>query len=200
MKKEKIIKIFKIFGVFFKIGLFTFGGGFAMVPLVQREFTEKHDWIEKEEFINSISLTQSVPGSLAVNLSIFQGYKLAGFSGALAAAIGVSLPSFLIILFVAMNFSRVADNEMIEKVFKGIKPAVVGLIVYTGVDLFKSIEWNSILFTIFIATLFLNGFLNFSPIIIIISVIFITLASYTMKPVMLAKKYNEEIAENEYSN
>ena len=116
------------FGTFFKIGLFTIGGGYAMVPLIEEEVVNKKKWISQEDFIDLLAISQSVPGVFAVNFSIFIGYKLRGFSGALALALGTILPSFLIILAIALFFQQFKEYEAVEKIFKGIRPAVVALI------------------------------------------------------------------------
>src|SRR5690554_4856774 len=100
----RVYKLLKLFFTFFKLGLFTFGGGFAMIPLLEKEIVDKQEWVDKEKFIDAISVTQSVPGAVAINLSIFFGYNLLGVWGALMAAFAVVLPSFIIILIVAIFF------------------------------------------------------------------------------------------------
>ena len=117
-----------MFITFFKIGAFTFGGGFAMIPIIQKEVVEKKKWIKDEEFIDTISIAQSSPGPIAVNSSIFVGYKIDGFKGALICTFGTILPSFLIILFISIFFTLVNNNPIFEKVFLGIRPVVVALI------------------------------------------------------------------------
>ncbi len=117
-----------MFITFFKIGAFTFGGGFAMIPIIQKEVVEKKKWIKDEDFIDTISIAQSSPGPIAVNSSIFVGYKIDGFKGALICTFGTILPSFLIILFIAIFFTQVKNNTVFEKVFLGIRPVVVALI------------------------------------------------------------------------
>lgn len=117
-----------MFLTFLKIGAFTFGGGFAMIPIIQKEVVDKKKWIKDEEFIDTISIAQSSPGPIAVNSSIFVGYKIKGFKGALICTIGTVLPSFLIILLIAVFFTQFNNNPMFEKVFMGIRPVVVALI------------------------------------------------------------------------
>ena len=114
----------KAFASFFKIGLFTIGGGYAMVPLIEEEVVNKKKWISQEEFIDLLAISQSVPGVFAVNFSIFIGYKLRRFPGALALALGTILPSFFIILAIALFFQQFKEYEAVEKIFKGIRPAV----------------------------------------------------------------------------
>lgn len=117
-----------MFLTFLKIGAFTFGGGFAMIPIIQKEVVEKKKWIKDEEFIDTISIAQSSPGPIAVNSSIFVGYKIDGLKGALICTIGTVLPSFVIILVIAVFFTQFNSNPIFEKVFLGIRPVVVALI------------------------------------------------------------------------
>ena len=112
----------KSFAIFLKIGLFTIGGGYAMVPLIQDEIVEKRKWIDKEDFIDLLALTQSVPGIFAVNIAIFIGYKLRKFKGALAMALGTILPSFFIILAIALFFQQFKNYEVVEKYIERCLP------------------------------------------------------------------------------
>ena len=130
------------FCTFFKIGLFTIGGGYAMVPLIEEEVVNKKQWITQEEFIDLLAVSQSVPGVFAVNFSIFIGYKLRKFPGALALALGAILPSFLIILAIALFFHQYTDYEVVENIFKGIRPAVVDLIAAPTFSMAKSAKIN----------------------------------------------------------
>ena len=119
----------KLFISFFKIGAFTFGGGWAMIPLIEREVVYKQNWIKREDFVDALAIAQSLPGVLAVNISILIGNKLRGLKGCLTATLGTILPSFLIILAIAIWFVQTYDNPVVERIFKGIRPAVVALIV-----------------------------------------------------------------------
>lgn len=119
----------KLFWSFFKIGVFTFGGGYAMIPLIQREVTDKRKWVDAERFLELLTLAQSAPGPISLNTAVFVGYNLAGYRGAAAAILGTILPSFVIILLIAMYFTDIKDNHAVEAVFKGMRPAVVALIV-----------------------------------------------------------------------
>ena len=119
----------KLFISFFKIGAFTFGGGWAMIPLIEREVVDKQNWIKREDFVDALAIAQSMPGVLAVNISILIGNKLRGLKGCLMATLGTILPSFLIILAIAIWFVQTYDNPVVERIFKGIRPAVVALIV-----------------------------------------------------------------------
>ena len=111
----------KLFMAFLKIGAFTFGGGWAMIPLIEREVVDKQKWITREDFVDALAIAQSLPGILAVNISILVGNRLRGFKGSLIATLGTILPSFLIILAIAIWFVQSYDNPVVERVFKGIR-------------------------------------------------------------------------------
>ena len=127
-----------LFSDFFKIGAFTLGGGYAMIPIIQSEVVDRRHWLKQEEFLDIIAIAQSCPGVFAINMSVFIGYKLRKLPGALCAAFGTALPSFAIILLIAMFFSRFQDNPVVESIFKGIRPAVVALIAAPTFTLAKS--------------------------------------------------------------
>lgn len=118
----------ELFWVFLKIGTFTLGGGYAMIPLIQREIVDKKRWIDEEEFLNMIALAQAAPGIIAVNSAIFIGWRCGGWRGVVGAVAGAVLPSFVIILAIAMVFQNYKDQPAVEAVFKGVRPAVVALI------------------------------------------------------------------------
>ena len=132
------MKNYKLFSTFFKIGAFTLGGGYAMIPSIESEVVEKHHWIEREEFLDLIAVAQSCPGVFAINISTFIGYKLGRMKGALCSALGTALPSFLIILMIAMFFHRFMDVAWVAAMFRGIRPAVVALIAVPTFNLAKS--------------------------------------------------------------
>ncbi len=121
-----------------KIGTFTLGGGYAMLPLIQREVVDRKGWIDEEEFLNMIALAQAAPGLIAVNSAIFIGWRVGGWRGVAGAVLGAVLPSFLIILAIAMVFSEWKELPAVEAVFKGIRPAVVALIAAPLVKMAKT--------------------------------------------------------------
>ncbi len=131
------------FTTFFKIGMFTLGGGYAMIPIIETEVVDKRKWVSKEEFLDLIAIAQSCPGVFAINISTFIGYKLRRVRGALACAVGTALPSFLIILLIAMFFHQFEDNPVVAAIFRGIRPAVVALIAVPTFNLARSakISW-----------------------------------------------------------
>lgn len=157
------------FSIFFKIGAFTIGGGYAMVPLIENEIVNKRNWVAKEDFIDLLAIAQSAPGVLAVNISIFIGYRLRGIRGSLVTALGTILPSFLIILAIALFFHNFKENPVVERIFKGIRPAVVALIAVPTFSMAKSAKINRYNIWIPVVSALLIWQLNFSPVWIIIA-------------------------------
>lgn len=134
-------RLFEIFWSFLKIGAFTFGGGYAMIPLIQHEVTINRKWLSNEEFGNLLTLAQAAPGPIALNTAVFVGYRERRYLGSLAAVLGVVVPSFAIILFVAIFFSDMRQNHWVDAAFRGMRPAVVALIVAPIVGLTKGMRW-----------------------------------------------------------
>jgi chromate transporter len=126
---------------FLKIGAFTFGGGYAMIPLIQHEVINTRKWLTEKEFVYLLTIAQAAPGPIALNTAVFVGYKRRRYCGALAATLGVVIPSFLIILLVAMFFADIRHNTWIDAAFKGMRPAVVALIVAPIIGLAKGLRW-----------------------------------------------------------
>lgn len=120
-----------LFTTFFKIGAFTFGGGWAMISIIEREIVDKHHWIERDEFLDLLAIAQSLPGILAVNIATSIGDKIRGTKGSVIASLGTILPSFLIILAIAIFLTpeTIKNNRVLSAIFMGIRPAVVALIV-----------------------------------------------------------------------
>ena len=133
--------LLQLFTTFFKIGLFSFGGGFAMIPLIQREVIEKRKWIDEKDFVDMLVLAQSTPGPIAVNTAVFVGYKTQGVVGAIATTLGTVLPSFIVILLLALFFAEVRDNRYVDAAFRAMRPAVVALIVAPLMGLVKGMKW-----------------------------------------------------------
>ena len=156
------------FKTFFKIGMFTLGGGYAMIPIIEEEVVNRHRWVDKEEMLDLIAIAQSCPGVFAINISIFVGYKLRKVRGAIATALGTALPSFLIILAIAMFFHQFEDNRYIAAMFRGIRPAVVALIAVPTFNLGKSAQLNRFTVWIPVVSALLIWLLGVSPIWIII--------------------------------
>lgn len=133
--------LLEIFFTFFRIGMFTFGGGFAMLPMIQRAIIERKKWIDERTFTDLLIIAQSSPGPVAINTAVFVGYKRKGFGGAVAAALGTIIPSLIIILLIAIFFSSIRSNLYVDAAFKGMRPAVVALIVGPVITLSRSMEW-----------------------------------------------------------
>ncbi len=140
--KEKIKKVAVLFLVFLKIGLFTFGGGYAMIPIIQNEVSNKRKWIPTEEVNQIITISESTPGPLAINAATYVGYKVAGFFGSLFATLGLVIPSFVIIFLISLFFDKFLSIKIIANAFKGIKAAVAFLILLGGFTLFKTMKKN----------------------------------------------------------
>lgn len=126
--KNKFGKILTLLGTFLRIGAFTFGGGYAMIPLVQREVVEKHGWISDDDVIDVIAIAESTPGPIAINMATFVGYRVAGFFGALAATLGVVLPSFLVIYTVSFILRQFSESTAVRYAFSGIRAGVLALL------------------------------------------------------------------------
>lgn len=125
-KKSRIL--LQLFITFMKIGTFTFGGGYAMIPLIQRETVVKRKWVDDEDILNIVAIAESTPGSFAVNVATYVGEEVAGIAGSVCATLGVVLPSFIIILIIAGCYKKFRDSGIIKGCMSGLKPAVVGLI------------------------------------------------------------------------
>ncbi|MGF0097484.1 chromate transporter [Prevotella sp. SGI.027] len=158
-----------LFKTFVKIGAFTLGGGYAMIPIIEAEVVDRHKWIDKDEFLDLIAIAQSCPGVFAVNISIFIGYKLRGVRGAICTALGASLPSFFIILLIAMFFHSLMDVPWIAAMFNGIRPAVVALIAVPTFNLAKSAGISLVNCWIPIISALLIWAIGVNPIFIIIA-------------------------------
>lgn len=150
---EKLKNSIKLFLTMFKIGLFTFGGGYAMLALLENEFVEKKEWLTKEEFLNMLAIGESTPGPIAVNSATFIGYKTAGIMGSAFATLGVCLPSFIIIYIISLFFDAFLSLKFVEYAFLGIRACVVYLIASAGFKLFKGLKKNALSILIFITVL-----------------------------------------------
>lgn len=165
-----MVSYWQIFLVFAKIGAFTIGGGYAMLPIIRDEIVRR-GWMQEEDFTDIVALAQAAPGLLAVNISIFTGHKLKGTAGSIVATIGSILPSFLIILAIAMAFSGYQDNPTVIRIFKGIRPVVVALIAVPMLNMAKASNHKWWAWILSIAAMILTGFLKVSPIYILLCVI-----------------------------
>lgn len=161
-------ELLRLFGAFFKIGLFTFGGGYAMLPLIEREILGHPRWgIERREFLDLLTLAQTAPGPIALNTAVFIGYKTRGYAGAVATTLGIIVPSFVIILLIALFFADIRHNPVVDAAFKGMRPAVVALIIGPVLSLAKGMHW-AMMGVIALSALAVWG-LGWSPIYLLIA-------------------------------
>lgn len=182
-KRKKAGRIAQLFLLFLKIGLFTFGGGYAMISLIRGEFVEKRQWISSEEFTDMIAISESTPGPLAINSATYVGYKLGGFWGALCATIGVVLPSFVIIFVISLFLQAFLEFRLVAAAFKGIQVAVAFLILSAGVKMFLEMGKNPVTVTVaaltFLALLMLDIFaVSFSSVWMILAGAVVGLVAY----------------------
>lgn len=150
MKKIKVL--FKLFLTMFKIGLFTFGGGYAMIAVLQKELVERKEWIEQEEFIDLIAIAESTPGPIAINSATYIGYKVAGVFGSVFATLGMVLPSFTIIYLISLIFDKFLSFVYVQYAFRGIQACIAFLILSAGIKMLKSLKRTAFNLTAFTLT------------------------------------------------
>lgn len=169
MKKDsKLYKIGLLFWTFFKIGAFTFGGGYAMIPLIQREVAEKRKWITEDDILDIIAIAESTPGPIAINSATFVGYKVAGFFGAFVCTFGVVLPSFVIITLIAYLLKNFSDLKPIQYAFFGIRAGVLALIIKGLYSMYKQVPKNAVSYIVMGVAFVLVAFLKLSVIYVLI--------------------------------
>lgn len=157
-----------MFITFFKIGAFTLGGGYAMLPIIKKEVVEKKKWISETEFLDMVAISQSAPGPLAVNISAFVGQKMKGLIGLVASTLGSILPSFIIIILVASVFLGIENSPVVQRVFQGIRPAVVALIAVPVISMGKTANVNKKNFIIPLLAAILVAIFKITPIYVIL--------------------------------
>ena len=166
--------ILNLFLAFFKIGLFSFGGGYAMLPFIQEQTIEVHKWLTNSEFLDILGVAQVTPGPVSINTATFVGYKIAGISGALTATLAVVLPSFIIVLTISFFFHKFKESKIIEDVFKGLRPIVLGLVASAAVGIGKEVfvDYKAVFISIFIFALLTFRKMNAISLIILAGVLF----------------------------
>jgi chromate transporter len=162
-------KTWELFFIYLKIGAFTIGGGYAMIPLIEVEIVEKKKWMTEEEFMDMLAVIQSAPGLIAVNSAIYIGHKIGGLREAIFGTLGAVLPSFFIMLIIAVFFGDIRKYPIIDAMFKGIRPAVVALIVAAVFKLSKGIKFNISSISIFLIGLGAIVLLEVHPIFLILA-------------------------------
>jgi chromate transporter len=181
IRKGKLNKKLLLFWTFFKIGAFTFGGGYAMLPLIEREIVENKGWLSQDEMVDIFAISQSFPGAVAINSAIFIGKKICGYPGAFLALLGTILPSFVIITIVAIIFERISDINFIKAAFKGIGSAVVALLIVAAIRVGKTAIRDKSGILIFIIALVLLVIIKIHPVYVIIMGILSGLLIYFIK-------------------
>ena len=161
-------KYLKLFWIFFRVGAFTFGGGYAMVPIIQKEIVEKENLIETKEFIDIIAVSQSLPGPIAVNATIFTGYKLYGIIGAIFGLVGTVLPSLIVIIVLAIFYDQIREIKTIQLFFQGVRPAIVALIFMSALKLGKSIDKSRFNYFMMAVAFVAIALLKLHPILVVI--------------------------------
>ena len=179
----------QLFWTYLKIGTFTIGGGYVMLSMIEREIVDRKGWIDREEFMNMIALAQAAPGLIAVNSAIFIGWRIGEWRGVIATVLGAVLPSFFIILAIAMLFQDYKDYPAVEAIFKGIRPAVVALIAAPLCRMAKNakITWTTALIPI--AGALLIWLAGLSP----IWIIFVTVLATLLYTYLTAKRSNNKM-------
>ena len=165
---EKLKRLWTLFAVFFKIGAFTFGGGYAMIPLIEREVAEKRGWIESQDMLDIIAIAESTPGPIAINSATFVGYKTAGVFGAACATLGVVLPSFLIISLISYVLAQFSELKPVQYAFNGIRAGVLALIFKALWSMYKKCPKSPLAYIIMALSFVIAAFTDINVIFIII--------------------------------
>ena len=158
----KMKVLLQLFWAFFKIGAFTFGSGYAMIPMIEKEVVDRRKWFDKDDFYDQFALASAAPGPFSLNTAVFVGYKLKGWWGALFAVLGAVIPSFVIILLIAIYLTDFRGNRYVEAAFKGIRPAVIALIAVPFINMLKKLPWYLMILAVAVALVIC--YLGVSPI------------------------------------
>ena len=162
-------KILKLFTTFFRIGAFTFGGGYAMIPLIQKETVETHKWITDDDILEIIAIAESTPGPIAINSATFVGYRVAGVFGSMAATLGVVLPSFIIISIIALVLNEYQHIQSVKYAFWGIRAGVLALVLKALINMYKKCKKNVMAYIVMALAFIGAAILNIHVLIIIVS-------------------------------
>ncbi len=176
-KKEYFKRLWQLFSTFFKIGAFTFGGGYAMIPLIQREVSEKRKWITDEEILEVVAIAESTPGPIAINSATFVGYKVCGFWGSFVCTLGVVLPSYLIILAISGILELVKDFKAVKYAFMGIRAGVLALIIKALIKMYKACPKGIVSYIIMGLSFVFAAIVKIDVIIVVIACAIIGLAT-----------------------
>ena len=166
--ESKSKKIFQLFLVFLKIGAFTFGGGYAMIPIIQKEIVENKKWITDDDILEIIAIAESTPGPIAINSATFVGYRVAGFFGAMFATLGVVLPSFVIILLISFVLREFQHIRAVQYAFNGIRAGVLALLIKALVSMYKKAPKGLISYIVMGASFIITAFFDINVLFVII--------------------------------
>ena len=189
--KEKFISALRLFATFFKIGLFSFGGGYAMFTMIEREVVEKHKYLTHDELMDVFAIAESTPGAVAVNVATFVGTRVAGIFGGIFTTFGLMLPSVIIIMALSYVIDLVRDNKWVEYLFKGIRAGVLVLIAKAVLSFFRSMRKDWFDFVLLIAAFLIAFLTEVSVIYIIIGTIVICILALVIKNAIAKKKKGE---------
>ncbi len=176
----KFQKALTLFLTFFKIGAFTFGGGYAMIPLIQHEVAQKHKWVSDDDILDIVAIAESTPGPIAINTATFVGYKVCGVFGAVCAILGVVLPSFLIIFGISFALEAFQHLRVVKYAFMGIRAGVLALIVKALMTMFKKCPKDWVSYTVIIFAAVMGIFTDINTFLIIITSAVFGLVSYSI--------------------
>ena len=177
---DKASKLGELFGVFFKIGAFTFGGGYAMIPLIQREVVENKKYIKENEMLDMVAVSESTPGPVAINMATFVGYRIAGISGAAASTLGIVLPSFVIILIISFFLRQFESIKAVSYAFSGIRVGVLALMLHALTSLWKQSPKGAVPYIIMLLAFVSVAFFKFSVILVMVACALIGLGTFLL--------------------
>lgn len=191
------MKYLKLFFEFFKIGLFTFGGGLSMIPFIQKSVVEKNKWMSEDEMIDMLAISESTPGPIAINCATFVGYRVGKIRGAILSTLGVVLPSFIIILIISLFYEKFIEVKVIKWAFLGIKAGVAALILNAGLKILKKTEHNLFSFAIMLLAIEIALFTSIHTVFVIIFGLVVGVVFYSLLYHFDKKKENKEENEEE---
>lgn len=189
-KREKLNKIWLLFVTFLKIGAFTFGGGYAMIPLIQKEIADKKKWITEDDILDIIAIAESTPGPIAVNSATFVGFKVAGFWGAFASTFGVVLPSFIIITFIAYLLKNFNDYKGVKYAFFGVRAGVLALIIKGFVSMYKQVPKNPVSYIVMGASFIFAAIFDVSILLVLIGCALFGLVT----SIIISRRANDDLS------
>ena len=184
---SKFSKALQLFVTFLKIGAFTFGGGYAMIPIIQKEIVEKKKWITDDDILEIIAIAESTPGPIAINSATFVGYRVAGFWGAFFATTGVVLPSFVIILIISFVLREFQSIKAVQYAFNGIRAGVLALLIKALVGMYKKAPKNLVSYIVIASSFIITAFFDINVLFVIIGC-----AVFGLITSALAKRRNEK--------